>query len=108
MRAGIVTDPGEYRWASYQINGLGKKSDLCTPHEEYLLLGKESPDRQENYREFFARDVDGELLKEIRTNTQKGMAIGNNRFKEELESLTGRRLQPKKRGRPVGWRKEKV
>jgi len=40
------------------------------------------------------------LLEEIRTNTQRGMAIGNNRFKEELEALTGRRLKSKKRGRP--------
>ena len=108
VRAGIVTDPGEYRWSSYQINGLGKMSDLCIPHQEYLSLGKDASDRQENYRELFARHVDGELLKEIRANTQKGMAIGNNCFKEELEALTGRRLQPKKRGRPVGWRKEKI
>lgn len=108
VRAGIVTDPGEYRWSSYQINGLGKMSDLCIPHQEYLSLGKDASGRQENYRELFARHVDGELLKEIRANTQKGMAIGNNCFKEELEALTGRRLQPKKRGRPVGWRKEKI
>jgi putative transposase len=47
-------------------------------------------------------------LKEIRDNTRKGMAVGNDRFKEELELLTGRRLKSKKRGRPVGWRKEKV
>jgi len=34
------------------------------------------------------------------------MAVGNDRFKEEIETLTGRRLKTKKRGRPVGWRKE--
>jgi len=37
----------------------------------------------------------------------KGMALGSDRFKEEIEALTGRRLSPKKVGRPVGWRKEK-
>ncbi len=37
----------------------------------------------------------------------KEMAFGNDRFKDELATLTGRRLKPKKRGRPVGWRKEK-
>jgi len=40
VRAEMVADPGEYRWSSYQVNGLGKASDLCTPHQEYLSLGK--------------------------------------------------------------------
>jgi putative transposase len=35
------------------------------------------------------------------------LALGNDRFKEEIEALTGRRVKEKKRGRPVGWRKEK-
>ena len=108
VRAGMVADPGEYVWSSYQINGLGKTSDLCTPHREYMLLGRDSLERQQNYRELFIHHVDAELLEEIRSNTHKGMAIGNDRFKEELETLTGRRLKSKKRGRPIGWRKEKI
>ena len=108
VRAEMVQNPGEYRWSSYQINGLGKVSSLCTLHQEYMSLGITASDRQKNYRQLFARHVEAELLEEIRTNTQRGMAIGNNRFKEELEALTGRRLKSKKRGRPVGWRKEKM
>ena len=38
VRAKMVEDPGEYVWSSYQINALGKESDLCTPHSEYLRL----------------------------------------------------------------------
>ena len=87
---------------------MGKASDLCTPHQEYLSLGKESSDRQKNYRELFVQHVERELLEEIRTNTHKGMAIGNDRFKEEIGNLTGRRLKSKKRGRPVGWRKDRI
>jgi putative transposase len=102
VRAEMVQDPGEYCWSSYQVNGLGKESSLCTPHPEYMSLGRTTTERQKNYLSFFARHVDVELLKEIRTNTQRGMAIGNNQFKEELEVLTGRRLKSKKRGRPVG------
>jgi putative transposase len=108
VRAEMVTDPGEYRWSSYQINALGKVSDLCTPHPEYLALGVEPLKRRENYRALFVHHVDDELLEEIRTNTNKGMAVGNDRFKEEIETLTGRRLRAKKRGRPSGWRKVKV
>jgi hypothetical protein len=56
----------------------------------------------------FARYFDGELLEEIRANTNKELAFGNDRFKNEIETLTGRRVQAKKRGRPLGWRKENV
>jgi putative transposase len=36
------------------------------------------------------------------------MALGSERFKAEVESLTGRRMATKKMGQPVGWRKEKA
>ena len=98
VRAEMVADPGEYTWSSYQTNGLGKISDLCTPHREYLSLGETPQNRQRHYRELFIHHVEGQLLEEIRTNTHKGMAFGNDQFKEELAALTGRRLKPKKRG----------
>jgi len=106
VRAGMVKDPAEYRWASYQVNGLGQASELCTPHREYLALGNDLPARQANYRALFAHHVEGELLTDIRSNTNKGMAVGSDRFKKEIDALTGRRLKSKKRGRPVGWRKK--
>ncbi len=92
----MVNDPAEYRWSSYQVNGLGKESKLCTPHQEYLALGKNPVERQASYRNLFSNEVEGDLLKEIRENTNKGMAVGNERFKKEIEALTGRRLHPKK------------
>ncbi|MCW5213269.1 hypothetical protein VU04_10220 [Desulfobulbus sp. TB] len=52
--------------------------------------------------------VEGQLLEEIRTNTHKGMVFGNDRFKEELAALTGRRLKPKKRGWPTGVAKREM
>ncbi len=105
VRAGMVNEPSEYCWSSYQINALGKSSDLCAPHPEYLRLGRDKDIRIKNYRALFAHHIDEDLLKEIRSGTNKGMAIGHDRFKEEIEALTGRRVKPKKAGRPVGWRK---
>jgi len=107
VRAEMVTDPGEYRWSSYQVNALSKASNLCTPHSEYFALGVEPSECRKNYRALFVHHVDGELLEEIRVNTNKGLAIGHDRFKEEIEILTGRRVKAKKRGRPLGWRKVK-
>jgi len=106
VRANMVEDPGEYIWSSYQINALSKTSDLCTPHPEYLRLGGTKSERMENYRALFAYHVEDGLLSEIRVGLNKGMAIGHDRFKEEVEVLTGRRLKSKKVGRPTGWRKK--
>jgi len=40
------------------------------------------------------------LLNEIRNAVNKGMALGSERFKSELEALHSRRLRPSKIGRP--------
>ena len=104
----MVTEPSEYRWSSYQVNAWGKVSNLSRPHPEYLALGVVPLDRHKNYRALFAHHVDDtELLEEIRKNTNKGLAVGNDRFKEGIEMLTGRRVIAKKRRRPLGWRKRK-
>ncbi|MFH2059002.1 MAG: transposase [Pseudomonadota bacterium] len=105
VRAGMVKAPGDYHWSSYQVNALGKASDLCTPHPAYLTLGMEQKERQENYRSLFSSNFDAGSLEQIRIATNKGMVVGNDRFREGIEALTGRRVREKKRGRPVGWRK---
>ena len=106
VRANMVKDPSEYAWSSYQINALGKESALYTPHPEYLKLGKRKDTRLRKYRALFESHVDDELLTEIRDGLNKGMALGNDRFKDEIEMLTGRRLRNQKVGRPEGWRKK--
>jgi putative transposase len=108
VRAGMVDEPSEYKWSSYQINALGKTSELCTPHALYLALGSENGKRQEAYREFFTSHVNGKLLEDIRLATNKGIALGSDYFKKQIEDLTGRRMTPRKMGRPEGWRKTKT
>ena len=108
VRAGIVEQPSDYVWSSYPINALGKVSELCTPHAVYLALGKDANERQASYRELFKHHVDGKLLEDIRLAVNKCMALGSERFKTEIESLSGRRMTAKKMGRPVGWRKERA
>ena len=96
VRAKMVEDPSEYVWSSYQVNALGKEYDLCTPHPEYLRFGSTKSKCMENYRALFAHHEEGDLLGEISFSLNKGMAIGHDHFKEEIEKLTGRRLKPKK------------
>lgn len=108
VRAGMVEQPSDYVWSSYPINALGQASELCTPHFLYLALGNEPKERQASYRELFKHQIEGKFLEEMRNTINKGMAIGSERFKAEVESLTGRRMAAKKMGRPVGWRKKRI
>ena len=38
--AGMVVNPGQYRWSSYQTNGLGQADVCLTSRELYLSFGK--------------------------------------------------------------------
>jgi putative transposase len=105
VRAGMVKDPADYSWSSYQCNGLGKQAKMLKQHLLYLQLGETDKQRQSSYRELFKYHVDGELLADIRQAANKGLILGNDRFVEEVEALTGKQLREGKRGRPVGWRK---
>ncbi|WP_338143915.1 transposase [Bowmanella dokdonensis] len=80
---------------------------LLTPHPQYLKLGKTDEERQSCYRELFRYQVEGKLLDDIRKAANKGLVLGSKRFVEEVEALTGKRLREGKRGRRVGWRKER-
>ena len=75
---------------------------------EYLNLGRDSDKRRKNYRELFKHHFSDTVLEQIRKATNKGMIVGNDRFREEIEALTGRRIKEMKRGRPVGWRKPNI
>jgi putative transposase len=100
VRAGMVADPADYSWSSYQCNALGKKSNLLTPHPLYLGLGQTDPERCSSYRSLFESSVDQQLIDDIRHCTNKGLALGDSRFKQEIEALTGQRVTPRKAGRP--------
>jgi len=96
----MVSDPSGYRWSSYQVHALGKNIKMSTPHREYLALGKTGRIRQDTYRKLFQVHVDDKLVTDIRSAVNKGMAFGNDRFKDEIEALCERRVRSAKMGRP--------
>ncbi len=100
VRAGMVSDPADYYWSSYSSNALGTPSTLLTPHPEYLRLGRYPKQRRERYRTFFAGQVDSELVDRITSMTDKGLALGNDRFRAEIEARYQRRVTPGQAGRP--------
>lgn len=107
VRAGLVKHPAEFSWSSYQCNGLGKTSDLLTPHPLYLSLGKNDFTRLDSYRAFIEQHFDSRLLEDIRRATNKGLALGNESFIAAIERRTGKSLTEAKRGRKVGLRKNR-
>lgn len=98
VRAGMVDAPGEYRWSSYQANGVGASVACWTPHPVYLALGQTPAVRAEVYRGLFSGQIDDMALLDIRNAANQGMALGNERFKAEIEALAGRRVVGMKRG----------
>ena len=100
VRAGMVKDPADYSWSSYQRNALGISTELCSPHSAYQQLGANKAQRLNAYRAFFRTHIPDELISDIRNATNQGMAVGSDRFKEEIEQLYGRRVKIRKKGRP--------
>lgn len=98
VSAGMVPSPEKYHWSSYQANGLGCQAKIWTPHLVYQRLGGTVEKRAEAYRDLFVGHLDSEKLSMIRNATNKGMALGNDRFKRDIELLSGRRVTPLKRG----------
>jgi len=92
VSAGMVLSPGDYHWSSYGANGLGRSATFWTPHPLYLSLGQTPTKRSKVYRALFRYEIEQEVLTDIQQSTDKGMALGNERFKEEIERLSGRRV----------------
>ena len=101
VRANMVPHPREYPWSSYRTNGEGFANMLITPHEQYLRLGSNNEERRNNYRELFKAHMDPERTQEIRNATNGNYALGNDRFKTEIERALNRRATPGRSGRPA-------
>jgi putative transposase len=104
LRAGKVNEPEGYGCSSFQVHGLGKNFELCSPHPLYLALGKNPAERQLNYRPLFASQVVGNLIEDIRMANHSIMVLGNDKFKDESVILTGKRLHNLPSGRKPEWR----
>ena len=103
VRAGLVTDPGDYPWSSYRRHARGESgpnADWLTPHPEYLKLGPSDSERQLVYRPLFHAAISDAELADIRDCSHKGWALGSERFKEQIEILGRRRATSKGVGRP--------
>ena len=100
VRANMVEKPVEYKWSSYRINALGTPSSLHSPHPVYLNLGASESRRLAAYRALFDDELSETVINKIKSGTRRGLVLGSDTFKQQIESLTGHRLKHEALGRP--------
>lgn len=105
VRAGMVAEPGDYRWSSYRANTLGVRDPVIRAHANYIALGENKAMRLAAYRTLVAGAIPDGDLHAIRLNLQRQHALGSDVFRASIEAQLGRRAGPAKVGRP---RKEQV
>ena len=100
VRAGIVSDPGEYPYSSYSYHASGVHDTLIDDHVLYTQLGVTDRQRQSVYRSLFDGHLDQSTIEEIRGCANSCLVLGNDRFKDEIEGMLSRPVRHKKNGRP--------
>jgi len=98
VRARMVSDPADYAWSSYRGHAFGRGAKMWRPHPEYLSLGGAASAREAAYRRFFGEQFPEQLITDIRAALKTGLVLGDNRFRREVERLTGQRQQLLPRG----------
>lgn len=100
VRAGIVPDPGDYEWSSYQAHALGIGNPVLTPHKSYLALGETAGHRRAEYRRLVESGIDHARLEEIRLMTRRQRVFASDAFRCHVEDATGQKAGIGKPGRP--------
>jgi putative transposase len=101
VRAGMVGRPAEYRWSSYAANAEGESNAILQPHGEYLNLGRDPQTRRTAYKSLFDRRNIVVEQKLIRNSLCSGTPLGNDRFKEYIEQVSGCKAGHARPGRPA-------
>jgi putative transposase len=100
VRAGLVSDPGAYRWSShghYSANGVDL---VVTEHPVYLRLGTNRADREAAFRSLFATALEETVITRIREAINTDSALGSEGFMHDAAARVGREVRPPTRGRP--------
>jgi putative transposase len=101
VRAGLVVDPGAYRWSSYAHHAGIADLPMLTDPPLYWALGNTPFARQAVYRELCAEGMSADVAQRISDATNKGWALGDDAFLSRIGQTANRRPQPVlTRGRP--------
>lgn len=100
VRAGIAAEPSEYRWSSYSSKTGEEKPDWLNYDPCYQALAEYPAERAKKYIEWVGNAIPGGEWEQIRQSLQRGQLTGSNRFVDEIEQKTERRVEFRGQGRP--------
>lgn len=100
VRAGIVRRSRDYPWSSFPQRMGDSDEDWIDRDPCYLALGSSEKDRRRRYRRFLDEAIPAGEWDFMRKNVQRGQLTGSGRFVDDVEAITGRRLEHRGRGRP--------
>jgi len=95
VRAGMVTDPGQYRFSSYNFYSRSKPDALISPSPAYLGLADSASLRQKQYIDFV---VDRDIINS--RELSKKLYIGSPGFINKLQEYYQIKNRREARGRP--------
>ena len=100
VRANMVVGPRQYRWSSYRERVGLAKSGLLDMDVSYLSLSDDESRRIECYRAYLQQGAPDDEIKLLQSAWSRNQLTGNNRFIDEIERRTGKRIEYRNRGRP--------
>lgn len=95
----LAVSPDRYSWSSYRARTRQEETALDA-YPTYLNMGAASTERARSYQEYVNAGIPPEELIFMRHAIQSGALIAEPEFKAVVQSLLGRRLEPRPRGRP--------
>jgi putative transposase len=98
VRAHIADHARQYPWSSYRAHAEGKEDPLAAFHDVFRRLGRTVEARRHAYRALFQAKLDPAFVQALRTATHGGWALGDARFRKEIEKAADRRVAPLPRG----------
>ncbi|MDZ4738567.1 MAG: transposase, partial [Alphaproteobacteria bacterium] len=107
VRARVAAHPRDYPWSSYRAHALGAPDPLISDHPNFRALGRSLAERQKSYRALFRNKLDEDFIDALRSATNGGWALGDDRFKRQIAKAAKRRASPLPTGRPPNSAKDK-
>lgn len=86
VRENMTRVPATYPWSSYRANAQGEMDQRITPHPLYTSLGETQHERLNAYQGLFRKQMNQGELTIIRNAWQTGAPLGNDSFKQKIES----------------------
>jgi putative transposase len=100
VRAGMVTQPDQYRWSSYRHHAGIESGETVSDHFLYWNLGNTPFEREAAYKEIAAAALPPQDVQRMTERFHAGRPLGRDSFVAELSAKLGRSLEPRKAGRP--------